>query len=759
MNIAISLKYFEVLVVTSSLAAIVAVPLAMPAFQEHLGYAYAEYKTFALHLTAVLVATGLLLEVVVRSANGREDGFSLPVMPKLTRHDPVSIVVAGMIALLVAQAISTALSPLPRVSFFGVYEEFNGFNLYDSISLFVLFVGVTLKFRSRARLRLLITALVVGGSLTAAYGLSQHFGWDEFGGRQENALIPSTARIPSSFGNTLNFAAFLVLTIPLTLSLAVLGRSSKLKLLPVIMLLLGLQLAALWLAGGRGPYIGAATGILFLLAAIAAGLGRTAFAKSVAVVLGATIITFVIAVSPSPTSVDGASRLRSIGDEIGSLAGENVDVGASGLKARSEIWRTALSLTVNPKVPQEEPQLKTLLRPVYGLGPDMFVHSYPLAVSPRSDIELQVNAHNLPLHILVSTGLFGMISLTIIFTGLILIVKRLFSGIRTQVSGEPLTLMLPSVFTAALVGKSIEIQTGIARVSDLTPAVVILGALLAGYSLTLRGDLPVDRSKSFLLDTGSKLIPACRLMTIGLAVTGIILFVSIFSAWDMRRIGATAVLADSSNLTSPDEAGQSYLEAHRRAPNRKRVVYTLYESYFTTSARVYADGRQELAHSLLLSARELWLDSEKRNPYELGAQLALAKIASTMVERGHFEFSSELLERYSRIAENNPGFPTLTGAAATAAASIGEYKLAIEFANKAINTESRTHGWSKAWFARGISRFLLGFEDEGISDLIVATKKQPGTEGARLAHLALAKIYRDDGEPEQADLHNKMAIE
>ena len=753
MNIAMSLKYFEVLVVTSSLAAIVAVPLAMPAFQEHLGYAYAEYKTFALHLTAVLVATGLLLEVVVRSANGREDGFSLPVMPKLTRHDPVSIVVAGMIALLVAQAISTALSPLPRVSFFGVYEEFNGFNLYDSISLFVLFVGVTLKFRSRARLRLLITALVVGGSLTAAYGLSQHFGWDEFGGRQQSA------RITSSFGNTLNFAAFLVLTIPLTLSLAVLGRSSKLKLLPVIMLLLGLQLAALWLAGGRGPYIGAATGILFLLAAIAAGLGRTAFAKSVAVVLGATIITFVIAVSPSPGYVDGASRLRSIGDEIGSLAGENVDVGASGLKARSEIWRTALSLTVNPKVPQEEPQLKTLLRPVYGLGPDMFVHSYPLAVSPRSGIELQVNAHNLPLHIFVSTGLFGLISLTIIFTGLILIVKRLFSGIRTQVSGEPLTLMLPSVFTAALVGKSIEMQTGLARVSDLTPAVVILGALLAGYSLTLRADLPVDRSKSFLLDTGSKLIPACRLMTIGLAVTGIILFVSIFSAWDMRRIGATAVLADSSNLTSPDEAGQSYLEAHRRAPNRKRVVYTLYESYFTTSARVYADGRQELAHSLLLSARELWLDSEKRNPYELGAQLALAKIASTMVERGHFEFSSELLERYSRIAENNPGFPTLTGAAATAAASIGEYELAIEFANNAIETESRTHGWSKAWFARGISRFLLGFEDEGISDLIVATKKQPGTEGARLAHLALAKIYRDDGEPEQADLHNKMAIE
>ena len=753
MNIAMSLKYFEVLVVTSSLAAIVAVPLAMPAFQEHLGYAYAEYKTFALHLTAVLVATGLLLEVVVRSANGREDGFGLPVMPKLTRHDPVSIVVAGMIALLVAQAISTALSPLPRVSFFGVYEEFNGFNLYDSISLFVLFVGVTLKFRSRARLRLLITALVVGGSLTAAYGLSQHFGWDEFGGRQQSA------RITSSFGNTLNFAAFLVLTIPLTLSLAVLGRSSKLKLLPVIMLLLGLQLAALWLAGGRGPYIGAATGILFLLAAIAAGLGRTAFAKSVAVVLGATIITFVIAVSPSPTSVDGASRLRSIGDEIGSLAGENVDVGASGLKARSEIWRTALSLTVNPKVPQEEPQLKTLLRPVYGLGPDMFVHSYPLAVSPRSDIELQINAHNLPLHIFVSTGLFGLISLTIIFTGLILIAKRLFSGIRTQVSGEPLTLILPSVFTAALVGKSIEMQTGLARVSDLTPAVVILGALLAGYSLTLRGDLPVARSKSFLLDTGSKLIPACRLMTIGLAVTGIILFVSIFSAWDMRRIGATAVLANSSNLTSPDEAGQSYLEAHRRAPNRKRVVYTLYESYFTTSARVYADGRQELAHSLLLSARELWLDSEKRNPYELGAQLALAKIASTMVERGHFEFSSELLERYSRIAENNPGFPTLTGAAATAAASIGEYELAIEFADNAIETESRTHGWSKAWFARGISRFLLGFEDEGISDLIVATKKQPGTEGARLAHLALAKIYRDDGEPEQADLHNKMAIE
>lgn len=151
------------------------------------------------------------------------------------------------------------------------------------------------------------------------------------------------------------------------------------------------------------------------------------------------------------------------------------------------------------------------------------------------------------------------------------------------------------------------------------------------------------------------------------------------------------------------------------------------------------------------------LDAESRNPYEIGAQLSLAKIASTMVERGWLEFSPELIERYLKIADYYPGFPTLVGTASTAAATVGEYKLAIELADQAIKTEDRTHGWAKAWFARGISLFLLGSEEEGISNLIVATEKEPGTEGARLAHLALAKIYRDRGDTDQAELHDISA--
>ncbi|MCH8312213.1 MAG: hypothetical protein IID17_04435 [Nitrospinae bacterium] len=493
--------------------------------------------------------------------------------------------------------------------------------------------------------------------------------------------------------------------------------------------------------------------------AIAASLGRTGVARSAVVVLGATIFTFVIAVSPSPASVDSAGRFRSIGDEISSLADEQIDRGTGGLRGRSEIWRTALSLIVNPKVPQEEPRLKTLLRPVYGLGPDMFVHSYPLAVSPRSVIELQANAHNLPLHIFVTAGLLGLISLAAVFAGLILIAKRLFSGLRKHVPRDSLQLILASVFLAAFIGKSIEMQTGVPRVSDLTPALVVLGAVLASYALTVSGPVPIARPDSSRLSDRATASLGGRLMMIGLGMMGILLMTSIFIGWDVRRLGSTAILTNSSNLVSPIDAGESYLEAHRRAPDRQSVTYTLYESYFTTSATLYADGRSELAQSLILRARELWLDAESRNPYELGAQLALAKIAATMVERGHSEFSSELLERYSRIAEYYPGYPTLTGTAATAAASVGEYEFAIELANNAIKTENRTHGWSKAWFARGISRFLLGLEDEGISDLIVATEKQPGTQGARLAHLALAKIYRDRGDLDRAEIHETKALE
>ena len=137
--------------------------------------------------------------------------------------------------------------------------------------------------------------------------------------------------------------------------------------------------------------------------------------------------------------------------------------------------------------------------------------------------------------------------------------------------------------------------------------------------------------------------------------------------------------------------------------------------------------------------------------------LALARTAATLVSWGHVEFVDEVRFRYKKIARLNPGMPTLVGTSSTALASIGDYESAIRLAEQVIATEDQTHGWSKAWYAQGASKFLLGYEKEGIADLLVATDKQPGSEGARGAHATLSRIYRDRGDIESAEVHERMA--
>ena len=242
----------------------------------------------------------------------------------------------------------------------------------------------------------------------------------------------------------------------------------------------------------------------------------------------------------------------------------------------------------------------------------------------------------------------------------------------------------------------------------------------------------------------------------GIAIVGVSLLIVTFVGWDVRRISASAAIYDVSWSDDPVVAGQQFLDANRRAPERQDIAYRIYETYMDEAWAARENGQLGQATFLMLSAREVWLPLESRNPYELGAQLALARISATLVSWGHVEFIDEVRFRYLKIARLNPGLPILVGTSSTALASIGDYESAIRLAEQVIATEDQTHGWSKAWYAKGASKFLLGYEEEGIADLLVATKKQPGSQGARGAHSTLAKIYRDRGDIESAEFHELM---
>ena len=745
-----------------SLGSVLLVPLAMPAFQPELDYAYGEYKGFILHLAALIIAAGLTGSLVI--AVLRKDDVVVGLIQKLSQllrnphHAPAHVLVVGMVGLVVAFLISTLMSPLPLVSFFGVYEEFSGTNSYDFVSFFIIFLAFALKFRNPSDLKLLLTVLCLGGTLVASYGLVQHFGWDGLGGRQHDGQ-GLYSRSPSSFGNSLNFSAFLVLTVIATLSIGVIRRQDRFVTF-IVAFALGLQLAALWLGGARGPYIGTVLGITILIALVGLAYGWRGIFRALLVLSIGLVIAFAIASRPTTAygGIDPMSRVISISGQIQTITGtQNPEGQEGGMYTRSRIWATALKLLYDPVVPQDEPIVKTELRRFYGFGPDMFVHSYPIRVSPIGFLEIQPSVHNIFLHILVTTGILGLIALIILFYGFLTILMNLAKRLKRDSDLQP-ELILIVAFLTIVLGKVIEMQTGVSRVSDLAPTFAVLGALVSSVSLI---KYQVDSTNQInTADSQLFVMPnwfATGWPLVGIVIFGVALLIVTFVGWDVRRISASAAIYDVSWSDDPVVAGQQFLEANRRAPERQDVAYRIYKSYFDEASAARENGQLEQATILMLSAREVWLPLEIRNPYELGAQLALARISATLVSWGHVEFIDEMRFRYSKVAHLTPGLPILVGTSSTALASIGDYESAIRLAEQVIATEEQTHGWSKAWYAKGVSRFLLGYEKEGIADLLIATEKQPGSEGARGAHSTLGRIYRDRGDIESAEFHEQMA--
>ena len=158
-------RYLDTVIKLASLGVVLLVPLAMPAFQPELDYAYGEYKRFILHFGALIIAVGLAGSLVTAFFRKSRSFDLLQDVPfHLSRNRsfiPAHVLIFGMVSLVGAFLISTLMSPMPLISFYGVYEEFNGTNFYDFISLFIVFLAFALKLRNQRDLKLLLTVLSV----------------------------------------------------------------------------------------------------------------------------------------------------------------------------------------------------------------------------------------------------------------------------------------------------------------------------------------------------------------------------------------------------------------------------------------------------------------------------------------------------------------------------------------------------------------------------------------------------------------------
>jgi tetratricopeptide (TPR) repeat protein len=246
------------------------------------------------------------------------------------------------------------------------------------------------------------------------------------------------------------------------------------------------------------------------------------------------------------------------------------------------------------------------------------------------------------------------------------------------------------------------------------------------------------------------------LVSLLVAVAATTVVISIFVSWDLRRLSASRTIALAVDNPVKTERANAWASAQKLAPERETVTFTLFEQYLKASKDQFVKGNKEEALRLLNIGRDMFLEYEQRDPFELDTQIGLLKSNSTFVTWGYNEYAQEIADRSIKLAEGNPAYPTILGTSATALSSVGLHELAIKYAYQAIATENTTQPWTKAWYTKGRSLLELGRDDEGIESLITATKNQPGTEAALLSHQVLAQIYKERGETELFELHKKL---
>jgi len=712
---------------------------------------FAELKLVTLHLGAGLILILWVFELVFK----QHISISYPKR-KLSWYfrqhvgwNPARWALIGAGVWFIALVISTLLSPLPHISFFGAEDNRSGYNLYDNISLFIIFLSIAIRFRSITCLKLLAYTLIISGTLVGTYGIAQHFDWDPLG---DNIGL---SRVRASFGNPLDLGGYLVMTIPATLALGYLTRQRKFFWISLIVFPLGLQLAGLWFTGSRGPYIATLTALItFFVIAFAIGHFRSTIRPALILIAGA-IFAAVIITLPSPRDDVGIQRILSIENQI--TGSEKVSNELSGgLSGRLNIWNSTLGLATKWYVPTEESSANTLLRPVFGLGPDMFIYSFSMIGEPRTGLEVVDHAHNYGLQILMEQGLLGLIGYLVVSSSLTIsafvIVKRLRSS-DYQLSINAILIL---ILAPPMIGKMIEIQSGVARVSHMAMMFAVFGSLIALYEVINRQETVIDKTSALVRKQPQGIYLLSRLLIVSLVAT---IIITIFVGWDMRRLSSSRTHAIGVSTTPQINRIQTWANAQSQAPERPSLTNALYIEYFRASIYHHDRGEEGEALRLMLLARKLLLDFEKHDPFKRDTQINLLQTEIALTQWGHLEYAQQAVDRSRKIITLFPSYPSFISMVATNMTLIGMHELAIEYADLAIDVENLTQPWSKAWYAKGRALYELGHIEEAIIALNTAVEKRPGAEGAIYAHKVLSQIYMErkkQGDEALYQFHNNQ---
>jgi O-antigen ligase len=429
------------------------------------------FRSMGLALIALLI---LEWAFTTFEGGGRADVRGIPRRAwESLRVHPARFIVYGAGAVLAANLVSLAFSPVRSIGIWGIDPGWDTYGLYN-VALHVVFFGVlAARLRTREQIERLIWTVTAGSIIVSVYGVAQHFGIDPF----RNVAVPAE-RSGLTFGNPIFGAAYLILTVPLTLAvfLPLRDRMAAVSHVWIGSGLIATQLTAVAFTFSRGPWVAFAFGALAFFVAIAWVFGAKAARRPVAIVAVAVAIVVMMNLLPVRNAPDGnftfGETVTSIGPDI-----------AGGLNNRWTIWKTSIDVFLTtPWVDTDQsPDIPELivpwLRPVVGYGPEMFGYAYPLAGDSVYTRELASHGHNFIVHTAVELGILGVAAYLFLLGAVGALLLSLLRKAKAGAYPEWFSYLIVAI-SGAFVARVIEQIPGKAQVSDLHLMWMLIGLVV-----------------------------------------------------------------------------------------------------------------------------------------------------------------------------------------------------------------------------------------------------------------------------------------
>lgn len=601
------------------------------------------------------------------------------------RSHPARLVILAAGAVMSAILISLLASPVKTIGVWGIDPGWDTYGLFNVIPYLIYFGVIAARLRSREQIERLIWTLTATSILISVYGVGQHWGVDPL--RKIPMLVD---RVGLTFGNPIFGAAYLVMTIPLTLAVFMSygNRMSALSHVWIGAGLITIQITALTFTFSRGPWVGFVVGLVAFALAFAFVFGWRQ-TKRPAAIFGVALI-FVVLMNAIPVS-DAPVNNPTFGQTVGSIA---PDV-AGGLNNRWTIWKTALDVYGSiPWVDTDEfPEIPELsvrwLRPLIGYGPDMFGYAYPLAGDTVYTRELASHGHNFIIHNLIEIGLLGVLAYIFLFTSIGIMLYRLLRKAR---AGEypPWFSYFVVAMTSVLVARGVEQIPGKAQVADLHLMWLLAGFVIALVSLApglqrmaqhpanaAEDQAPQRNARRARREQSARSVAGVSIPRVVVAGAIAILAMTLWSQAIVNQVWAAVVSADA-QVAAADGLTQKSVDLSQRAidiaPSAPIYKINLGEIYFQLGTQ---NGRAlEERIDLLEKAGALAGQVLQRNPLDHRAwsrsgeyQRELAALVPS---------NAELAVRDNTILVNlMPGFWQARTALAWAYVRVQDYESAL----------------------------------------------------------------------------------